>query len=199
MNSEPPLPFLQNLLKSHMDFDQSVQRAIKDIQTTKLDGTRVEAEIHGVLVKRVTTHVDHRGRLFEVWNGTQDVWSEPVVYCYMFSIKANTTKGWGLHLEKSDRYTLICGEIVTVLYDPRIQSPTFGKIQKVTLSEQGFRQLVIPEGVWHMNVNIADRESFLINHPTQIYDHESPDRYLLPLDSSEIPFDVESLFPTQNR
>lgn len=86
-----------------MEFDQSVHHAIKDTQTTKLDGTRVEAEIHGVLVKRVTTHVDHRGRLFEVWNGTQDLWSEPVVYCYMFSIKANTTKGWGLHLEKKDR------------------------------------------------------------------------------------------------
>ena len=167
-----------------MEFDKSVQRAIKDIQTTRSDGTRTEVEIHGVSINRVTTHVDHRGRLFEVWNGTNEFWQEPVVYCYMFSLKVNTTKGWGLHLNKKDRYTLICGEIVTVLYDARVQSPTLGKIQKVTLSEQGFRQLVIPQGVWHMNVNIADGESFLINHPTEVYNHESPDRYLLQLDSS---------------
>ena len=182
-----------------MEFDKSVESAIRDIQTTNRDGTRTEAALDGVSINKVTTHVDSRGRLFEVWNGTPEFWQEPVVYCYMFSIKANTTKGWGLHLNKTDRYTLICGEIVTVLYDPRVQSPTFGKIQKVILSEQGFRQLVIPPGVWHMNVNVAERESFLINHPTEIYHHESPDRLLLPLDSNEIPFDVRSLFPTQSR
>ena len=182
-----------------MEFDDSVKHSVKDIQTTMADGTRVEARIDGVLVNKVTNHIDNRGRLFEVWNSTQEFWQDPVVYCYMFSVRANTVKGWGIHLNKIDRYTLICGEIMTVLYDPRMQSPTFGNIQKVTLSEQGVRQLVIPKGVWHINVNVAERESFLINHPTEIYDHESPDRYLLPFDSSEIPFDVRSLFPIQNR
>lgn len=182
-----------------MKYDSSVEKAVRDIQTSKRDGTRVEEEIEGVLVNKATTHIDNRGRLFEVWNGSQEFWQDPVVYCYMFSVKASMTKGWGLHLNKIDRYTLICGEIITVLYDPRVSSPTFGKIQKVTLSDQGFRQLVIPQGIWHMNVNIAEKETFLINHPTEIYHHESPDRYLLPLDSSEIPFDVKSLFPTQNR
>jgi dTDP-4-dehydrorhamnose 3,5-epimerase-like enzyme len=71
-------------------------------------------------------------------------------------------------------------------------------IQKVTLSEQGTRQLVIPTGVWHMNINVSESESFLINHPTEIYHHEAPDRYLMPIDSKDIPFDTASLFPTQN-
>lgn len=181
-----------------MNYDQTLERALKDVQTTTTDGTRTDKTIDGVLTKKPITHVDHRGRLFEVWNGSQDFWTEPAIYCYLFSIRRNFTKGWGLHLEKKDRYTLISGEIITVLYDPRLESPTYGKIQKVTLSEQGIRQLVIPIGVWHMNINISESESFLINHPTQIYNHESPDRFLLPLDSKEIPFDVKSLFPTQN-
>jgi dTDP-4-dehydrorhamnose 3,5-epimerase len=179
------------------EFDDSVANALKDVATVTPAGERIESQIDGVLVSSPITHTDNRGRLFEVWNGSDKFWKEPVVYCYMFSIKQNFTKGWGLHLEKTDRYTLIKGEIVTVLYDPRKNSPTFGKIQKVFLSEQGSRQLVIPAGVWHMNVNIADCESFLINHPTQIYHHESPDRYLSPLDSKDIPFDVRELFPTQ--
>jgi dTDP-4-dehydrorhamnose 3,5-epimerase len=181
-----------------MKYDKSVENAIKDVQTTIKDGTRTEKSISGIITNKPITHADHRGRLFEIWNGTQDFWKDPVVYCYMFSIKQGTTKGWGLHLEKNDRYTLIKGEIVTVLYDPRLDSPTYGMIQKVTLSEQGIRQLIIPTGVWHMNVNVSEGESFLINHPTEIYHHEAPDRYLMPLDSKDIPFDTTSLFPTQN-
>lgn len=180
-----------------MKLDKSFENSLKDYQTTLSDGSRVEKSISGVLINKQVTHVDHRGRLFEIWNGTQSFWKEPVVYCYMFSVKKNTTKGWGLHLEKDDRYTLIKGEICTVLYDPRIDSPTYSVIQKVILSEQGFRQLLIPKGVWHMNVNVSDQESFLINHPTKIYNHEAPDRYLLPLENNEIPFQVSNLFPTQ--
>jgi dTDP-4-dehydrorhamnose 3,5-epimerase len=179
------------------EFDNSVTKALKDVATVTPSGERIEGKIEGVLVGTPVTHTDNRGRLFEVWNGTDKFWSEPVVYCYMFSIKKNLTKGWGLHLEKTDRYTLIKGEIATVLYDPRKSSSTFGKIQKVFLSEQGSRQLVIPAGVWHMNVNIAESESFLINHPTQVYHHESPDRYLSSLDSKDIPFDVREFFSTQ--
>lgn len=180
------------------EFDESVNNAIKDVQTVTPDGAIVESKIEGVLLGTPVTHSDHRGRLFEVWNGDNNFWAEPVVYCYMFSIRKNCTKGWGLHLEKTDRYTLIKGEIATVLYDPRKNSKSFGKIQKVFLSEQGSRQLVIPAGVWHMNVNMSDNESFLINHPTQKYHHESPDRYLSPIDSKDIPFDVSELFPSQN-
>lgn len=180
------------------NFDESASKAVKDIQTTKFDGQRVEQQIDGVFTNRVITHSDHRGRLFEIWNGTNTFWDEPVVYSYMFSIRKNAVKGWGLHLEKTDRYTLIKGEIITVLYDPRLNSPTHGKIQRVTLSEQGERQLIIPSGVWHLNINVSENESFLINHPTKVYDHQNPDRYLLPVNSKEIPYDAKTLFPSQN-
>jgi dTDP-4-dehydrorhamnose 3,5-epimerase len=178
-----------------INFDETVARAIKDVQTTVKDGTRTEGSIDGVLTNKPINHVDHRGRLFEIWNGTEDFWKDPVVYAYMFSIAHNTSKGWGLHLEKKDRYTLISGECITILYDPRLDSPTYGMIQKVTLTPQGTRQLVIPTGVWHMNVNISTDETFLINHPTQVYHHEAPDRYLLDWNTKDIPFDVSSVFP----
>ena len=178
------------------NFDETVVKAMKDVQTTIKDGTRTEKSIAGVLTNRPAIHVDHRGRLFEVWNGTKDFWKDPVVYCYMFSVAPKTSKGWGLHLEKNDRYTLISGEVMTILYDPRKDSLTYGMIQKITLTPQGIRQLVIPSGVWHINVNISKDESFLINHPTQVYQHEAPDRYLLDWNTKEIPFKVSSLFPT---
>ena len=181
-----------------MKIDNTLNVALKDIQTTLNNGTRVESKIDGVIKRPTVTHVDNRGRLFEIYNGINDgFWIDPVVYCYMFSIKNNQTKGWGLHLSKNDRYTLINGEMMTVLYDAREDSPTHKSIQKVFLSAQGDSQLLIPAGVWHMNINISESETFLINHPTDVYVHEAPDRYLLPFDTEDIPFDIKEIFPKQ--
>ena len=108
-------------------------------------------------------------------------------------------KGWGLHRHKDDRYTLIKGTVVTMLYDARIASPTHGLVQQVVMSEQGIQQLLIPAGVWHLTVNLGESEAFLINHPTQAYVHDAPDRVLLPWNTAEIPIDIGRLFPIQNR
>jgi len=177
--------------------DASVRAAIKDVATVTSDGKSLGSGIEGVLTYAPVVHSDHRGRVFEVFPGESEFWDEPVVYCYAWSVRQGMVKGWGLHAEKSDRYTLISGEIVTVLCDARSDSPTHGVVQKVTLSEQGTRQLRIPAGVWHMNVNVGESEAFLINHPTRAYRHGNPDRFLLPWDTSEIPFNLKSLFPVQ--
>ena len=181
-----------------MKLDHTLEAAKKDVLTAKKDGTRVEKNLHGVIVTKPVIHSDHRGRVFEIWQGEEnDFWKDPVVYCYMFSLKKDQTKGWGLHENKIDRYTLISGEMTTILYDARLDSPTYGQHQAVILSEQGNRQLSIPKGVWHMNINTSELETFLINHPTDTYHHDAPDRWLLPLDSELIPVDVKEYFPKQ--
>ena len=75
----------------------------------------------------------------------------------------------------------------------RLRAPT------VNRADQGVRQLRIPTGVWHMNVNIGDHEAFLINHPTAVYHHEAPDRLLLPWDTDQLPVDLADYFPVQHR
>ena len=182
---------------NELHLDDSFIAAQKDTQTVNPDGDLLEKNIHGVKIFNPVTHVDNRGRLFEILPGKNDFWSDPVVYCYAFTIKVNTGKGWGLHQKKIDRYTLITGEILTVLFDARLNSPTHGLIQKVFMSGQRFRQLLIPAGVWHMNLNIGPEEAFLINHPTQIYNHQAPDRLLLDWNTKEIPIDLQQFFPTQ--
>jgi dTDP-4-dehydrorhamnose 3,5-epimerase len=181
-----------------MKLDHTLDAAKKDVLTAKKDGTRVEKNLDGVIVVKPVVHSDHRGRVFEVWQGEEnDFWKDPVVYCYTFTIRKDHTKGWGLHENKIDRYTLISGEMTTILYDARLDSPTYGQHQVVILSEQGNRQLSIPKGVWHMNINSSETETFLINHPTDVYHHDTPDRWLLPLDSDLIPVDVKEYFPKQ--
>jgi len=178
--------------------DSTVAAALADVQTVTADGKAVAKAIDGVRTSSPINHVDHRGRVFEIFPGANDYWVDPVVYCYSFTVHPGQVKGWGLHQEKDDRYTLITGEMMTVLYDARLDSPTHGTVQKVTLTPQGTRQLLIPTGVWHININIGRDEVFLINHPTRVYHHANPDRLLLPWNSPEIPVDLAPYFPVQH-
>lgn len=177
--------------------DPSVRAAKRDVATVTPAGRPLAKVIDGVSTVAPVNHVDHRGRVFEIYAGDSSHWQKPVVYCYAFSVRPGTTKGWGLHEHKDDRYTLISGELLTVLYDARVDSPTHGLVQQVVLTGQGVRQLRIPTGVWHLNICLSPTEAFLINHPTEVYHHGAPDRLLLPWNTPEIPFDASAYFPTQ--
>lgn len=177
--------------------DPSVRAARKDVATVTPAGQSLAAAIEGVRIAAPVNHVDHRGRVFEIYGGESSRWEKPVVYCYAFTVRPGLTKGWGLHEHKDDRYTLISGEVLTLLYDARVDSPTYGRQQKVTLSPEGARQLLIPAGVWHLSICLSPTEAYLINHPTRVYEHGSPDRLLLHWDSPDIPVDVGAYFPTQ--
>jgi dTDP-4-dehydrorhamnose 3,5-epimerase len=184
-------------MDNELNLDASFVAGLRDSQTVNSSGDSVAKAISGVKVIKTVNHVDHRGRVFEIYPGQNEYWDEPVVYCYAFTVKVNRAKGWGLHQKNIDRYTLITGEVLTVLYDARLESPTHGLVQKVFMSGQGIRQLSIPKGVWHINFNIGTEEAFLINHPTEVYAHDNPDRLLLDWNSKEIPIDLAEFFPIQ--
>ncbi|MBA2560630.1 MAG: hypothetical protein H0V07_12250 [Propionibacteriales bacterium] len=133
-----------------MDFpfavDETVAQAVRDEQTVTAAGVSVAGKIDGVLTFAPVNHVDHRGRVFEIYPGTSEFWHQPVVYCYSFTIRPYQTKGWGLHLEKDDRYTLIRGEMLTVLYDARLDSPTHGIAAEGGAQRAGSPPDVDPDG-----------------------------------------------------
>lgn len=172
-----------------------------DQRTVTSAGEPVHHMIDGVLTRPVATHPDHRGRLFEVFNPANDpeYWSEPIVHGYVFTIRQNTLKGWGVHGHKTDRYCLLNGEVVVLLYDARPASDTYQLNQVVPLSPEGTRMIQIPPGVWHLSVNVAPHETQLLNFPTATYDYDKPDRITLPWDSDKIPLNVSEFFPRQMR
>lgn len=181
-----------------LKLDATGLAAARDRASVTAAGQSIAQTIDGVVTLSPVNHVDHRGRVFEVYNAKDEqFWAKPVVYCYSFSLRPGQTKGWGLHEHKDDRYTLIDGELLTVLYDARVDSPTHGLVQNVPMSPQGVRSLLIPAGVWHFNINLGSSEAFLVNHPTAVYVHHQPDRLLLPWNTEEIPVDLEAFFPNQ--
>lgn len=181
-----------------VSFFESFDAAV-DGPTVDSSGRPVHRVIDGVLTRRIVNHPDHRGRVFEVVNLENDpeYWTDPIVQAYVFSVRESQVKGWGVHAEKDDRYTLIDGELVTVLFDARFDSPTYGLVQRVHMSRSSVQQLLIPAGVWHCNVNVASQETFLVNFPTKPYRYEAPDRLLLPWNTDRIPVRIDQYFPRQ--
>jgi dTDP-4-dehydrorhamnose 3,5-epimerase len=132
-------------------------------------------------------HNDDRGSVTELYDPRWDWHPDPLVFCYMFTIRPQMAKGWGLHKLHEDRYFVIDGELEVVLYDVRPDSPTCGCISKVYLSAARPRLLNIPRNVWHADRNIGMSDVKVINFPTIQYDHSNPDKYRLPLDTELIP------------
>ena len=167
----------------------------KDVQTVTPTGDSVIATIDGVLTRQPKTHVDYRGEIFEMYTGPDEFFPEPIVWTYHDIVYAGQIKGWAKHEVKLDRYTLVAGLLTMLLWDGREDSPTSGNLQVVQLSLTGTRQIRIPIGVWHVMFSQNDEPAYFVNMPTEPYNHEQPDRFLLPWDSTEIPVDVRQYLP----
>jgi dTDP-4-dehydrorhamnose 3,5-epimerase len=46
-----------------------------------------------------------------------------------------------------------------------------------------------------MIINVGDQDAQLINFPTEPYDHDKPDRILLPWDTDVLPVKVRDFLP----
>ena len=169
-------------------FTDTLDAAAKQAQTVTETGVRVAPMLDGVVRNDVRTQVDDRGILVELFDPRWDWITEPFAYCYATTVRPGYAKGWGLHKKHDDRYFMLFGHLEVVLYDVRPQSPTYGQISTVKLSETNRGHLLIPAFVWHALRNIGDTDVVVINFPTIQFDHADPDKYGLPLENDVIPY-----------
>ena len=160
----------------------------RDIKTVTPEGESVKPVPDGVRFHDVTTHVDDRGTVCELFDPRWRWHPDPLVSAYTFTVRPGMAKGWGLHEEHEDRYMILEGEMLVVLYDDRPDSPTRGLVSEIVLSEYRRRLMNIPVGVWHADRNIGAKDVRVINFPTNPYNHENPDKYRLPLNNDRIPY-----------
>ncbi len=181
--------------EAHTENGDLLQRtlgsAVRDPQTVTPSGKTVESIIDGVTFWDVPTQVDDRGTLVEMYDPRWMWHPAPLVYAYSVTIRPGYVKGWALHKTHEDRYMILQGQLEVVLYDVRPDSPTYGQIHTVVLSEYNRRLMNVPAFVWHADHNIGDGDALFANFPTAPYDHENPDKYRLPLDTPLIPYSFE--------
>jgi len=164
-----------------------VDELVRDAQTVVPGGDEIVGVPHGVSFRDASTIVDERGTLCEMYDERWDWHGDPLVYSYFCTVRPGVVKGWALHHEHEDRYFVLLGELEVVLYDDREDSPTRGLLAKVYLTDLRRRLMNIPAGVWHAVRNVGQRDVVLVNFPTVPFDHASPDKYRLPLETDLIP------------
>ncbi len=156
---------------------------------TVLPNDRVEiVKIDGVVLNQTAVVGDERGIILEVIDTRSTYWSAPVPYVYMGTCRPGKAKGWGLHERHTDRYTILSGEMLLVLFDDRTDSPSHGVVQEFYLTMEGRNQVTIPIGVWHAHMNLGQDDVMFLNAPTEPFDHANPDKRTLPLDTDKIPY-----------
>jgi dTDP-4-dehydrorhamnose 3,5-epimerase len=92
---------------------------------------------------------------------------------------------WHFHRRQEDRFVVPLGEMVLVLYDPRPESPTRGRLEAIRMAGPSVERPHAPEGkrdstthlvtipreVLHVIGNLHPREPFVLqNYPTRLFD-----------------------------
>jgi len=78
-----------------------------------------------------------------------------------------------------------------VLYNPRPDSPTKGKITAFHMGQLNPVLLRIPPFVHHGFTAEGGQMAIIVNYPTELYNYVEPDEFRLPYNDPSIPYDWE--------
>jgi len=168
------------------------ERGNKDGPSVTAGGKRLVDNIDGVVTRRAVAHTDERGEVTELLSESWPELLDRIPHVYLTTIQPEVTKGWVCHKRQDDRSVVLFGRLRWVLYDGRSESPTHNLVQELTFTERNRHLIVVPAGVWHAVQNVGSTEAAFVNMPTCAYRHGDPDKYRLPLDTPEIPFQFAS-------
>jgi len=141
--------------------------------------------IDGVVVKNLKRIIDERGWLMEIFRSD---WPEFQKFgqTYMTTCRPGVVKAWHYHKLQWDHFVPIRGNALIGLYDPRDGSPSKGILQEIEVREEEPKFIKIPPMVHHGFTPIDDKDIWVINTPTELYNYMQPDDYRLEWDVPSI-------------
>jgi dTDP-4-dehydrorhamnose 3,5-epimerase len=135
-------------------------------------------------VRKLTAHLDERGRLTEIFRASDD--AHGFGQCYITTCSAGVVKAWHRHRLQWDRWFCVSGATKVGIHDGTTS-------QTVILAADQPQLLIIPAGLFHgFTPCHGYREAAILNLPSHEYDPANPDEervgpYALPFH-----WDVES-------
>lgn len=130
--------------------------------------------IDGVSIVRLKAHVDDRGYLIEILR-CDDEYFVKFGQVYLSVCYPGVVKAWHAHKRQTDFLFFIKGNAKIGLYDGREDSPTYKKTATIVAGEVNRVVVRIPPLVWHGYMALGGEACYLINCPTEPYDHSEPD------------------------
>src|SRR5262245_23660081 len=136
------------------------------------------------VVFRPTRAVAHDDRVVtEVGRASRDELAAPIVQVHTTTTLPGRIRAWALHRLTTDRLFVVSGLIQFAVFDGREESPTFGKVFELKVSDKNPGLLIIEPHLFHGWKNIGVSEAVVINMPDRMYDYEAPDAFDLSWDS----------------
>jgi dTDP-4-dehydrorhamnose 3,5-epimerase len=144
--------------------------------------------IIGVKTKLLKVIPDERGRLMEMLRSDEEIFMS-FGQVYMTTAYPGVVKGWHYHKVQYDNMIVVKGMMKIVLYDNRMDSPTYKEVNEFFLGDYNPQLLQIPPLVFHGFKCISESEALVINIPTEVYNYSLPDEYRVPPHDNDIPYD----------
>lgn len=150
-------------------------------------------EIAGVRIKLLKSHPDQRGFFREVIRSTDDVFEDGKFAQWSHSkMQRSVVKAWHYHHVQTDWWYVPIGEVLTVLYDNREESPTYGTKLEIAMGDSqlgsGAREVCvrIPPGVLH-GCKVLSDEAHLFYITSETYNPQDEGRF--PFNDPIVPHD----------
>jgi dTDP-4-dehydrorhamnose 3,5-epimerase len=144
--------------------------------------------IDGVSVKKLKVIPDERGFVMEMLRCDDDIFQK-FGQVYVSVAYPGVVKGWHYHKKQTDYFTVVKGMLKVVLYDQREDSKTHGEVNEFFMGEKNPMLLVVPPMVVHGVKAVGPEPGYLVNCPTEPYDHSGPDEYRIAPHGGEVPYD----------
>jgi dTDP-4-dehydrorhamnose 3,5-epimerase len=147
--------------------------------------------IDGVRIAPLTIRPDDRGYFLEVFRGgqalMQDFGSFQTLQVSTALSYPRTIKAIHYHIRQTDLWTPVMGLFQVMLYDLRIASPTFGRINTIYAGALRPLQIRIPPGVGHGYKVVGTGPAMLVYATDRFYDPKDEGR--LPWNDPDINYD----------
>jgi dTDP-4-dehydrorhamnose 3,5-epimerase len=148
----------------------------------------IQELIEGVVVREIKNVPKHNGYLTEIYRKDFNLDNLGVDQIFQVTLLPKGISAWHAHEYTTDKIFVNQGLIRIVIYDGRVASPTYKKLNTFIFGTTRPALVIIPPKVWHGVQNISNEISSLINVVDEAYQYENPDHWRVPKDSPDIPF-----------
>ena len=162
-----------------------LQYSASKVSAVDSKGSLRQDPIHDLRFRPIRPVPHEDGMLAEVAKTSWPEVDEPIIQVHITTTLSGRMRAWGLHQASTDRLFVVSGLVSIVVYDGRLESPTFQNVNEFRLSERNPGLLVIPPNLYHGWKNIGIDEAIIINMPTALYNYDCPDARDIPYDSDD--------------
>lgn len=150
--------------------------------------------IQDVMVKKLVRHSDDRGFFMEILRDDENL-LERFGQASLSKSYPGVIKAFHYHEKQDDIWFFPVGNVQTVLYDLRENSPTRGETNIFYMGEDNPLVVVIPKGVAHGYRVLGNQPACIVYFTTEAYDPRHPDEKRIDWNDPMIGFD----WTTQHR